>query len=172
VAHWQTVRATVRRDGTWENLDAYFLLGLGAATDARRRAEPIYHQMIGVLDDMLSDPDLSAARPLISELHSTIQTWFEGFLLRCQHRGTELYRATRGVSDTDENDSSESSVWDLCRRQAGRGYREKVGGQLQTWFNDNEDVQHLLTQSVERAWQSEFASPIAAAISDVPKVTA
>lgn len=147
-SHARTVWASARRRGSWDNLDMDYLLGAGAAADARRRVAAPLGALKGVLENMMGDEQLAPAAPLVKSIKRAVRDWQEEFLGEVNNLGRVNFRASL---------RSASTLWAGCEGLYGTGveYRKEVSRCLGAWFEDPAQ-QHLhdnLENAVQRTWK-------------------
>lgn len=148
-AHARKVWATTRREGTWNSLDVYFLLGNGARTLAWSRTQQAFSGLKEIVNDMLDNPDLQPAHNFLKELVANWNLWHEKFLESAQRIGEQTFRY----------ELSNSPIWANCANTYGEGinFRRYFITQIQRWFNEPEQkhLHEFLKDRIEKAWQKE-----------------
>jgi transcriptional regulator with XRE-family HTH domain len=152
--HARTVWATTRRNGSWPGLDAYHLLGVGAAIDAQKRTQGAFAGLEELIGNMLGDGTLAPASDYLSELRRAVPLWKEKFISESTASGREIYRATLFADDV---------VWDDCASLwgSGGGFRVGVASRLQEWCERHSELGIAVEKRVENAWKSCFLQPLA-----------
>lgn len=153
--HPRTVWASVRRVGNWANLDVYYYLGTGGASDVRRRTGQSFGELAGIVNNMLGDEDLAPVHAFLRTLSTNIALWRTAFLDAVRRAGDLTFRPVLG---------DDSDFWAKCEAKYGRGlpYRQEIAQMLEEWF-EREDHQHLHTafeDRVQKAWQQEVLEPL------------
>ena len=67
--------------------------------------------------------------------------------------------------------SSADNLWEACEDLygRGRGYRNKVASKLESWFEDQDELQQEVERRVHRAWEKFVLKPLReAAVGMVP----
>ncbi len=156
-AHARTVWATTRRRGSWYNLDVFYYLGAGAASEAKRRSDPAFGALNGLLENMLGDFEFETARGFVGEVQVQAGEWREKFIQATRHAGEETFRpALQDASD----------LWSKCEIRWGRGpgYRKDVAEAMRDWFAEpaRDHLHRALEVRVKTAWESEVLQPLRA----------
>lgn len=153
--HARTVWASTRRKGGWHGLEAYHLLGTGTVITAQSRSQGLFSGLDVLLENMLGDDQLTAARDFLNELRRTAPGWRENFLKIAMLSGREVYRAELFTDDL---------VWDQCDSfwGGGGGYRDRVAQQLESWFQSHSHLESTVEKQVQHAWRESFLMPLAA----------
>lgn len=71
--HQRSVWATTNRSGSWPALDVYYYLGIGAAIDAKRRADAAIAGLQELLNNMLGDDTLAPTHGFLRELQTNLR---------------------------------------------------------------------------------------------------
>jgi len=160
-AHARTVWATTRRQGGWYNLDVYYCLGAGTASETRRRSERFFLGIDAVVTTMLANEDLAAAHPFLNEVLLNIQAWKETFLETVQRSGAENFRPAL---------QAETQLWAAAESRWGQGlgYRDDVVNLFRSWFLDpqHEGLHKALEKRVKASWREEVIDRMRAICTD------
>jgi hypothetical protein len=147
--HASTVRASVLRDGHWDNLDVHFILGYGARVEVRNNTEKICAGLLEIVEQMLGNNDLEPSHAFLRELNSNWLSWYDGFLNLTQQIGSQAFLP---ALDGD-------SVWLECIEFYGQGkqFRLKVSSKLREWFNSPKQchLHNSLKIRICEAWRTE-----------------
>ncbi len=149
-AHASSLRASVRRQGVWYNLDYSHQLGYGARSVAAVAVGTKLEQFKAVADNLLQDPELEVAYSLLRQARHILESGTEDLLQKCQHLGTTIHT---GYLKPD------GTLWANCDREWGRGigYRDRVSNHQKEWFNDesykNTGLADAFIELVTREWQ-------------------
>jgi len=153
-AHASTIRATVRRDGDWPNLDYYHQLGFGA----RRIAAAAINQKVAgfkaIAENILQDEDLSEAHDFVRQAARLLETSSDAFLKRTQIAGQSAFT-------TDLK--SDQGFWLNCIGEWGRGpgYRDRVTDWNRQWFADPaHESPHIFVRHMIVSGWAEIASEV------------
>lgn len=153
--HPRTVWATTRRKGSWYNLDVFYYLGTGAASEARRRSNSKFHGLKELLNNMLGNPDLESAHGFLEEVLLNSDQWSERFIQTARQAGEHTFRL-------DLQDDNE--LWNDCENRWGGGppYRADIAKMVEKWFLDDQRASlHLgLERRVSAAWETEVLRPL------------
>lgn len=153
--HPRTVWATTRRQGSWYNLDVFYYLGAGAASEAKRRSDPAIFGLEALIKNMLGDSELQAAHGFLEEVRINAKEWSERFAQAARRVGEETFRPAL---------ESAAGLWSDCEDRWGRGlgYREDVSGLVRDWFlaPERDGLHRLLERRVIAAWETEIIQPL------------
>lgn len=140
-AHPSSVRASIRRQGEWYNLDYSHELGYRTRSMAANVLIPQIRDFKSVADNLLGDADLEDAHGLIRAADHIIKSGVEILLQKAQLWGSTIH--SRGMEPDNQ-------LWDKCRAEWGKGpgYRNRVSDHHEEWFNQyhaqyEEEVQIL-----------------------------
>ena len=146
-AHASSVRASVRRQGEWYNLDYSHQLSYGARLAAAHVVGEKLSNFYAVIDNLLQDDHLEEAVGLLRQARRVVDAGSESLLKKCQIEG-------KGIHVQDMKPSTE--LWDGCDSEWGRGpgYRDRVSGRHQDWFDDDtRGYKRLIQKLIEKEWQ-------------------
>ena len=153
--HPRTVWATTRRNGSWYNLDVFYYLGAGAASEAKRRSDPAIFGLEEVIKNMLGDPGLQAAHGFLEEVRIKVKEWSERFIQVARRAGEETFRPAL---------ESDVGLWSECENRWGRGpgYRDDVADLVRDWFlaHERSGLHRSLERRVLAAWKTEVLQPL------------
>ena len=145
-AYASTLRASVRRLGEWPNLEYAHHLGFGTRAMAASAVSPKLEGFKAITANLLQDPELEDAFDLVQQARRTLEDGTEALLGRSYRTGVAVHSAHMQPDDP---------FWDRCDREWGQGsgYKGRVVGHHQNWFNAYPEV---VERSQERAaveWQ-------------------
>jgi transcriptional regulator with XRE-family HTH domain len=149
----RSVWATARRQGQWHNLDIFYYLGAGAATDAKRRVQPIFQELQGVLTNMLGDPQFETGYEFLNEVRTNSEYWREQFLEAVKRDGQETFRPA--LQDAAGLWADWENRWG-----GGPGYRHDIAEIVRTWFEEHEPLHRKLETKVRTSWRTEVLGPL------------
>ena len=152
VAHSSTIRASVRRDGDWYNLNYVHHLGYGARRMAVRSLRRSIDGLTELCRTLAANPEYADAKNLLLQVDNVLQSAYGDLLrkvqLRCQ---TSFGDALK--SDTD--------FWRRCRDEWGRGpgYRDRVTAHSRSWCGDDPQLglEREVAALVQREWNTTLA---------------
>ena len=151
----RTVWATTRRRGGWDNLDVFFYLGRGGATDAISRSRSALHGLEELVSNMLGDDDFGSMHKFLHELQENVEEWRLNFIERARTVGEEAFRS-------DLADDAE--FWAQCENRWGRGagYRNDVADMVEKWFEsaEREQLHSSAEQKIRSAWCKHVINPL------------
>ncbi len=73
--HPRTVWASARRNGEWDNLDSYQIVGVAANVDAEARSKQAAVAIDALLDELSKDPDCVAIQSHLQVLKKNVADW-------------------------------------------------------------------------------------------------
>ncbi|AFZ18625.1 helix-turn-helix domain-containing protein [Allocoleopsis franciscana] len=147
-----TIRATMRRNGTWHKFDVYLHLGNKARSNAWSATRPAFYGLKELVKNMNHKPKLEPAYNFLSEILANWEVWHEEFLKYAEQIGEQIFRPTL----------VKSYIWAECAALEGAGFREQVIWKLRPWFK-NPEQQHLhnfLKNRIEEAWQEKVLAQL------------
>ena len=146
-AHPSSVRASVRRQGEWYNLDYSHQLGYGARLAAARVVGQKLNDFHPVVDNLLKNPELEEAVGLLRQACRVVDARSETLLKKCQLVGKRIHARHMKPS---------SELWDKCDSEWGRGpgYRDRVVVHHTNWFNGcGYDYQKFIRDRIDKEWR-------------------
>lgn len=151
----RTVWATTRRRGGWYNLDVFFHLGRGGASDANLRSRPALHGLEELVSNMLGDDDYGSMHEFLRELLENVEEWRRNFMEGARAVGEEAFRS-------DLADDAE--FWAKCEDRWGRGagYRDDVADMVEEWFEspEREQLHSSAERKIRSAWCKQVIKPL------------
>ena len=148
-AYASTVRATIRREGKWPNLDYGHHLGYGARKLAALALEPAVERCKGVAGVMQGNPEYAEAKDLIQQTQRVLESAFEELLRMVQLMGRTTFKDALKL---------DRSLWVKCENEWGRGsgYRDRVADWNKQWFSDpaRQEVERELFDLIDREWEA------------------
>lgn len=157
--HPRTVWASVVRQGSWINLDAYHYLGTGVAAEAEKRSRRQVDALTATLGRMLASDDFAPVQEFLKEAIKSVGDWHGEFIQNAARMGKDAFRpALKEATD----------LWSTCAAEygTGRGFRAPVLQHLQRWFDDPEQAQ--LLELVEGALATLWSTTL---VENVEKLT-
>ena len=147
-AHASSLRASVRRQGEWYNLEYSPQLSHGALLMAVKTVAPKLESFKAVTDNLLQDPELEDAFDLVQQAYRILDSGVNDFLQKSQLLGRAIHT---------QDMMPDTRFWDLSEAEWGQGpgYRNRVSRHHQNWFGDSSDniYQARVQELVEREWQ-------------------
>ena len=150
-AYASSVRASVRRQGDWYNLNHSYQLGYGARVMAARSVVPKLENFRARIEIILEDEELKPAFGLIGQARRILEDGVEMLLLRSELLGKRIYI---------QHLEPDSVFWRQCDVEwglgyvDGLGYRDRVAQRHRNWFSDGDrDFQAMVQELVEREWR-------------------
>ena len=143
VPYASSVRASIRREGDWDNLDYHYQLGSQARLMAARTLNHKVNEFQVITENLLADPEIEDAHGLVREATRIIESGAEALRRRSQLWGNSLH--------DDMKNMVSRLPWDECEQEWGRGpgYRERVIRHHRNWFSgyaesDQVEIQDIL----------------------------
>ena len=150
-AYASSVRASVRRQGDWHNLNYSYQLGYGARVMAARAVTSKLDEFKVITENLLQDDELEPAFGLIRQARRILEDGIGSLLLNSELLGRRIYI---------QHLEPDSAFWRWCDDQWGRGYvdglgyRDRVAQHHRNWFSSSgRDFQALVQELVDREWQ-------------------
>lgn len=147
-SHVSTIRASVRRNGHWQNLDYPHHLGFGARAIAARCITQKVEGFKAIAENVLQDDDLSDAHEFVQQAIHLLESSVDGFLKRIQIAGQSAF--------TEELEGDQD-FWDECMGEWGQGpgYRDRVAGRNKNWFSDptHQSLQGFVKDMIAKGWE-------------------
>ena len=146
-AYASTVRATIRREGEWPNLEYGHHLGYGARRLAALALEPAVGKFKGVAGVMEGTPEYAEAKDLLQQTQRVLESAFEDLLRKVQLMGRTAFKDALKL---------DPSLWLQCEDEWGRGsgYRDRVAARNLQWFSApvRQEVERELFELISREW--------------------
>jgi hypothetical protein len=153
--HARTVWASARRNGEWDNLDSYQIVGGSANEDAEARSKSAAAALETLFSDLSKDPEFAAIQSHLVVLKNRVAEWKLKFLKKVASRSQEIYRAVL---------YPDNPLWDTCEGywKGGRGFRDRVAGEVEKWLQhkDHEWIHEAIDAIIRTEWQDLFIGPI------------
>lgn len=147
ISYASTVRATIRREGDWHNLNYGHHLGYGARRLAVLALEPLVQKFKAARELMEGSPEYSEARDLIQQAARVLDLAFEELLRKAQIMGETSFKEALKL---------DPSLWVNCENEWGQGpgYRNRVAQWNREWFGaeSRRDLERELWEVVTREW--------------------
>ena len=146
-AHPSSLRASVRRQGEWDNLDYSTQLGFGARRMAAHAVGRQQKEFDAVTTNLLQDPELENALGLVQQARRIFDSGIESLLQKSRLLGTEIH--TKDMK-------SDTPFWVRCDDEWGKGpgYRDRVSDHHKKWFDSSNNIHQAGEQAlIEREWQ-------------------
>jgi transcriptional regulator with XRE-family HTH domain len=151
IAHPGTIRASVWRDGNWPKLNYGHHLAHGARRMAAQVAEPKLDAFRVIATNVLQTEDFAVAHDLARQAMRTLENGFDVLIRKVQLVGESIY-ADELVAD--------SGFWQACSTESGKGYRDRVNGRNQNWFNQpvGKEADSRVNAAIAKEWSAAIAS--------------
>lgn len=151
-AHPSSVRASVRREGEWYNLDYPHQLSYGAKRTAQRVTKAKIEGFRAVVDNLLQNDDLDEASGLLRHARRIVDAGADSLLKRCELLGRRIH--SRRMKRSPD-------LWRESDREWGRGpgYRDRVVTHHKDWFDgDEQDFRELVQHLIQKEWEGSLNS--------------
>ncbi|HEY9800747.1 MAG TPA: helix-turn-helix transcriptional regulator [Leptolyngbyaceae cyanobacterium] len=146
--HSGTLRATIRRNGTLQKFDVYFLLANGSRSVAWSATMEIFYKLKGILENLSGDSLVKEyAEGFINQILANWNEWHQEFLAYSEQITEPIFKPTL----------MKASIWDDCMFLQGSGFRNDVTSTFKKWFERHEQrhLHDLLNSQIEKAWQEK-----------------
>ena len=124
-----TLRASVRREGDWHNLDYTHELGYGARLTAVRAVSSKLSNLTAIAENLLHDPELEDAYGLVRQVQRVVDSGVTGLYTKCALAGEAHHEYMKHDSDLWQESDSE---WGR-----GPGYKGRVAKHHVNWFGEH-----------------------------------
>jgi hypothetical protein len=146
-AYASTIRATVRRDGAWPNLDYSYHLGYGARRVAALSLGKKIEGFAGACEMLLGNPDYVDAVDLIQQAQRVLVASYEELLRKVQLMGQTSFRDELRV---------DALFWQVCEGEwgQGQGYRGRIEDRNRAWFEatPRQELEQEMQGLIEKEW--------------------
>ena len=145
-AYASSVRASVRRQGNWRNLDYSHHMGYGARVMASRSLVPKLDDFKAITENLLQDEELEPAFGLVRQARRILEDGTECILQQSESLGSRIYI---GYLEPD------AGLWEACGAEwgLGYGYRDRVLDHHREWFSRHSQFQEMVQDLIDREWQ-------------------
>lgn len=136
-----SVRASVNRKGSWINLDYYYQIGFGTRSKAVKTISEMFGELNAVIKNLMTQEGMEPAKEFLNELLHFCNSESERMYQDIQRLGQEVYRSSLYESE---------DLWGWLQLQWGRGpgYKIRISGRTQEWFEDLE--RQRLNEAIQR----------------------
>jgi transcriptional regulator with XRE-family HTH domain len=143
-----SVRASVNRYGTWDNLDYYYQIGFGTRSETVKSIAGMLAELITIIKNLQAREDLEPAHEFLKELLHFCNSEAENLYQEIQRLGQAIFKEK--LHDSDK-------LWHYLQDQWGRGagYKLRVSGKTQEWFNEDEQkkTHNLIQNRIAKSWE-------------------
>ena len=147
-AHASSLRASVRRQGDWYNLDYSHQLDNGARVVAAGAVGAKQDEFETITDNLLQDSEFKEAFDLVRQSRRILKSGIDDLLRKSQLLGRTIY--TRNMMP-------DGQLWNKCNDEWGKGsgYRDRVLEHHRDWFaDDSHDINaQALVELVKKEWR-------------------
>ena len=149
VPYASSVRASIRREGDWYNLDYHYQLGYQARLMAAGALKDKLMNFRVIAENLLADSEIEDAHGLVREATRIIESGEEALLRKSQSWGNSLHDLMKDYFP-----------WIICENEWGEGpgYRERVISHHRDWFagrvnSEQADIQRIFNEE----WKQTLA---------------
>lgn len=152
VRYASTLWAATRRNGEYSGFNIVHHVGIGAARDARMRCDGWFKSLDAFLNSLKADPGLALAGKTIDQIGKSAAASKTSFIEGVQRAGMEVYREPL----------TQSPVWLACASEWGQGagFKKRVAGHLERWFEGNAPLKDKLEVIANGFWEQMVISPL------------
>jgi transcriptional regulator with XRE-family HTH domain len=145
-AHYKVVKAAIRRQGLWYDLDYTHHLATGAQIYAKLLLESKILKYEDCKNGILNDQDLSDAESLVSQVDSIINERFLAILQK-------VYASAYSLFSNVLRESSEN-YWTNCYNFHGTGYKDRVNNETRNLVESNtfKEINEQLDSIISKLW--------------------
>jgi transcriptional regulator with XRE-family HTH domain len=147
-----TIRAAVRREGVWPNLDYSYHLGFGARRLAAMSLGDVSKSFVELCQTMKQNPEFAEAKDFLDQAERLLELAYDDLLRKVQLMGISLFQEELKV-DTE--------FWARCAYEWGNGpgYRDRVTRHNRDWFQspERQNMEEELHNMVQREWSAVVA---------------
>ena len=145
-SHASSLRASVRREGDWHNLEYSPELEFGARRVAVDAINAKLENFNAVADNLMQNPDLEDAVGLVQQSLRILEAGIEALLQKCQLLGRTIH--TRDMKISVEPWYSSNNEWGR-----GPGYKNRVSEHHKGWFGSDDNPQTRVESLIQLEWQ-------------------
>ena len=145
-AYASSLRASVRRNGNWPNLEYEHHLGYGTRTMTAGVVLPKRDEFLAIATNLLQDPELEEAFQLVRQAYRIFESGTDGLLEAAESLGKDAYT---------EHMEPDAPFWVRCDGEWGQGpgYKNRVVNHHRAWFSAHQEIETRISQLVEGRWQ-------------------
>ena len=157
-AYASSLRASVRRNGYWPNLNYEHHLGYGARAMTADVVALKANEFRAVAENLLLDPEMEDAFQLVRQARRIFTQGNESLLEAAELLGEEAHTEYMEPDDP---------FWARCDREWGQGpgYKNRVTGHHLKWFGDHPETETTIAELLTEEWQ-KILDRVAAILAD------
>ena len=141
------VRAAVRRNGDWPDLDYYHHLAFGVRKFAVEQIGGQLNQFEVIVENLMGNDDMSAAKEFLERVISSVDAAVDEAYKRVQTAGRDTFKQTL---------EADFELWRKCEQRwgQGQGYRDAVSEMTDERFQNNYKESHRRVRKlIEDEWE-------------------
>ena len=153
VRYAATLWASARRNGQYSGLSIGHQTGIGAAQAGLARSRNWFVGIRMQLKTLKADPELVPARTTLEEIEAGVGSSRGEFVEALHTAGIEVYREPLKQS---------SDLWMKCAAEWGQGpgFKDRVRGHLEQWFEEHSNLRDKLETVSCVLWEEKVIKPL------------
>lgn len=144
-----TVRASIAREGEWQNLNFGHHLGHGARRMAVLSLEKHVEAFNALCRTLSNTETLTEANDLIVQVEQVLRSSYDELLRKLQLMGQAIFKDELKI---------DKEFWEACQNEwgKGKGYKDRVTRHSGNWFalKERDKLESELLMLIQREWQT------------------